>query len=96
MQREIELLMLALQERHQREVALLERIMSSISKGNEARNEMVAGISAALAEHETSSEQDRNLRHELVGEIENVIHYIRKDTCAQDEAELKGAAICNS
>jgi len=80
MQREIELLMLALQQRHQSEVALLERIMSSISKGNEARNEMVAGISAALAEHETGSEQDRNLRQELVGEIENVMHYIRKDT----------------
>jgi hypothetical protein len=83
MQREIELLMLALQQRHQREVALLERIMSSISKGNEAHNEMVGGISAALAEHEASSEQDRNLRHELEGEIENVIHYIRKDTARE-------------
>ncbi len=69
MQREIELLMLAMQQRHQREAALLERVMSSIAKGNEAHNEMVAGISAALAEHETSTERDRNLRHELEGEI---------------------------
>jgi hypothetical protein len=79
MQREIELLMLAMQQRHQREAALLERIMSSIAKGNEAHTEMVAGISAAIAEHETTSQQDQNLRQELEGEIANVIQYIRKD-----------------
>jgi hypothetical protein len=44
---------------------------------------MVAGISAAVVEHETSSEQDRNLRHDLESEIENVIHYIRKDTASK-------------
>ena len=80
MQREIELLMLALQERDQRETALLERIRSSIADGHEAPNEAVAGISTALAERETRSEQGRRPRHELEGEIENVMHYIRKDT----------------
>ena len=79
MQREIELLMLAMQQRHQREAALMERIMSSIARSSNAHNEMIAGISAALSEHEVGSTEDRATRHELEGEIENVIHYIRKD-----------------
>jgi hypothetical protein len=80
-QREVELLMLAMQQHHQRQADLIERIMSSISKSNEAHMPMVAGISAALAGHETSSEQDRNLRHELEGEIETINHHhIGKDT----------------
>ena len=83
MQREIELVMLAMQQRQRREAARLEPIMTSIAKSSEAHNEMVTGISAALAEHESTSNQDRNLRHELEGEIENVIHYIRKDTARE-------------
>ena len=84
MQSEIRLLMLAMQQRHQREAALVQRIMSSIAKGNEAHNEIVAGVSAALAEHGTTSEQDHNLRHKLEGETENVMHYIRKDTAREE------------
>jgi hypothetical protein len=83
MQREIELLMMAMEQRHQREVALLERIMSSIAKDNEAHNQTAAGISEALAEHETTSQQNSKLRRELEGEIESVIHYIRKDTARE-------------
>jgi len=48
MQREAELLMLAVQQRHQRETAFLERVMVSIAKASEAQNEMIVGIEQLL------------------------------------------------
>jgi len=79
MQREAELLMLAVQQRHQRETAFLERVMVSIAKASEAQNEMIGDIATALEEHKRAATQDDQKRVGLEGEIENVIHYIRKD-----------------
>lgn len=79
MQREAELLMLAVQQRHQRETAFLERVMVSIAKASAAQNEMIVGIATALEEHDRAATQDDQKRVGLEGEIENVIHYIRKD-----------------
>ncbi len=80
MQREAELLMLAVQQRHNRETVFLEQVMVSIARASDAQNEMIAGIVTALEEHKRGVTADEQKRAELEGEIENVIHYMRKDT----------------
>ena len=77
MQREIELLLLAMKQRQERQAAFLESVMTSIAKASDAQSEMIAGIAAAVQDHERATGEDDRGRAALEGEIKNVIHYIR-------------------
>ena len=77
MQKEIELLVLAVQQEQARETQLLNSILSTISTRGVARQQMTQGIASALADSEKSETEDASKRAIMANEIENVIHMMR-------------------
>ncbi|MEM6499379.1 MAG: hypothetical protein AAGB04_11815 [Pseudomonadota bacterium] len=77
MQKEIEMLMMAIHQEQAREKKLLDGVLEAISTAGYARKQMAEQIAQALAESTEAEAQDMARRQNLANDIEDVIVSLR-------------------
>lgn len=78
MQKEIEMLLMALHQEQNREKKLLDSILEAIAAGGAARKRMTDQIAEALAEANQTEVEDIARRESLANDIEDAIVSLRK------------------
>lgn len=78
MQKEIEMLIMAIHQEQKRENKLLDTILEAVATAGMARKKMAEQIAEALAEANETEVQDVTRRQNLANEIEDAIASLRK------------------
>ena len=78
MQKEIEMLIMAIHQEQRREKKLLDGVLEAIAAGGAARRNMTQQIAQALAEANETEARDVASRESLAQDIENAIVSLRK------------------
>lgn len=78
MQKEIEMLIMAIHQEQRREKKLLDGVLEAISAGGAARRYMTQQIAQALAEANETEARDVASRESLAQDIESAIVSLRK------------------